>query len=62
MGRYNLGRQGNGATQPDTEMVTFMCLRARYKLLQSKATNVSIGLVMYFKKQTFLSFQEIITL
>ena len=46
----------------DYEMVTFMCLRARYKLLQSKATNVSIGLVMYFKKQTFLSFQEIITL
>jgi len=30
--------------------------------LQSKATNVSLGLVMYFKKQTFFFFQEIITL
>ena len=27
--------------------------------LQSKATNVSLSLVMYFKKQTFLFFQEI---
>jgi len=30
--------------------------------LQSKATNVSLGLVMYFKKQTFFLLQEIITL
>ena len=30
--------------------------------LQSKATNVSLGLVMYPKKQTFFFFQEIITL
>ena len=30
--------------------------------LQSKATSLSLGLVMYLKKQSFFFFQEIITL